>query len=69
MDLAPDFNEFIDSLNAHGVEFLIVGAYALAEFEPVQIHVMTAISGVSWDQAWAGHVMAGIGDFAVVPTG
>ena len=47
MDLAPDFNEFIGSLNAHGVEFLIVGAYALAEFEPVQIHVMTAISGVS----------------------
>jgi hypothetical protein len=23
MDLAPDFNEFIGSLNAHGVEFLI----------------------------------------------
>jgi hypothetical protein len=115
MDLAPDFNEFIGSLNAHGVEFLIVGAYALAVHgaprftgdldvlirptvenaarlltavrafgfpvqslrpeglleprrmlqlgvEPVQIHVMTAISGVSWDEAWAGHVMAGIGD-------
>jgi len=30
MDLASDFNEFIGSLNAHGVEFLIVGAYALA---------------------------------------
>ena len=30
MDLAPDFDEFIGSLNAHGVEFLIVGAYALA---------------------------------------
>ena len=107
MDLAPDFNEFIGSLNAHGVEFLIVGAYALAVHgaprftgdldvlirptvenatrlltavrafgfpiqslrpeelveprrmlqmgvEPVQIHVMTAISGVSWDEAWQG---------------
>lgn len=115
MDLAPDFNEFIGSLNAHGVEFLIVGAYALAVHgaprftgdldvlirptvenaarlltavrafgfpvqslrpeglleprrmlqmgvEPVQIHVMTAISGLSWDEAWAGHVMASIGD-------
>ena len=30
MDLAPDFNEFIDCLTAHGVEFVIVGAYALA---------------------------------------
>src|SRR5262245_17772291 len=30
MDLAPDFDEFIASLIAHGVEFVIVGAYALA---------------------------------------
>jgi hypothetical protein len=29
MELAPDFDEFIGSLTAHGVEF-IVGAYALA---------------------------------------
>ena len=29
MDLAPDFDEFIASLTAHGVEFVIVGAYAL----------------------------------------
>jgi len=106
MELAPDFDEFIASLNAHGAEFLIVGAYALAlhgvprftgdldvlvrptaengrrvldairDFgfpvdqltperlidartllqmgeEPVQIHVMNTISGVSWDEAWA----------------
>jgi hypothetical protein len=108
MDLAPDFDEFIGSLLAHGVEFLIVGAYALAfhgaprftgdldvfvrptienaarlltavrafgfpitdlrpehivdadrmlqmGVEPVQIHVMSAISGVSWDEAWRNH--------------
>lgn len=108
MDLAPDFDEFIASLNAHGAEFLIVGAYALAlhgaprftgdldllvrptaengrrvldairDFglpvdqltpemlidartllqmgeEPVQIHVMSAISGVSWEEAWSDH--------------
>ena len=30
MDLAPDFDEFIGFLNAHGVEFVVVGAYALA---------------------------------------
>ena len=30
MDLAPDFDEFVASLTVHGVEFLIVGAYALA---------------------------------------
>jgi hypothetical protein len=30
MDLAPDFDEFIGCLTVHGVEFVIVGAYALA---------------------------------------
>jgi hypothetical protein len=30
MELAPDFDEFIGSLIARGVEFLVVGAYALA---------------------------------------
>jgi hypothetical protein len=107
MELAPDFNEFFGSLIAHNVEFLIVGAYALAYhgaprftgdidvlvrpttdnakhvlaalasfgfpigdlrpedltnpdrilqmgIEPVQIHVMSSISGVAWDEAWAG---------------
>jgi hypothetical protein len=109
MDLAPDFDEFIDSLIVPGVEFLIVGAYALAfhgaprftgdlgewvrptpengsrvlaalrafgfpvpeltpadvvnprrmlqmGVEPVQIHVMSGISGVAWDEAWIARV-------------
>lgn len=30
MELEPDFNEFCSLLNAHRVEFVIVGAYALA---------------------------------------
>jgi len=30
MDLAPDFDEFIGCVIARGVEFVIVGAYALA---------------------------------------
>ncbi len=107
MELAPDFDEFFGSLTAHEVEFLVVGAYALAfhgaprftgdidvfvkptatnatrllaaltsfgvptgelradditnpervlqlGVEPVQIHVMSAISGVEWDEAWKG---------------
>jgi hypothetical protein len=107
MELAPDFDEFFGSLTAHEVEFLVVGAYALAfhgaprftgdidvfvrptatnaarllaalasfgfptgelraddiinpervlqmGVEPVQIHVMSAISGVEWDEAWGG---------------
>ena len=115
MDLASDFDEFIGSLNAHGVEFLIVGAYALAfhgaprftgdldllvrptvenasrvlaavrafgfpvetlrpvdltdprrilemGIEPVQIHVMSAISGVSWDEAWQTRVAGVCGE-------
>jgi hypothetical protein len=118
MDLAPDFNEFVGSLNAQGVEFLIVGAYALAFHgaprftgdldlwfhptienasrvlaavrafgfpidrleaaeiidprrmlemgtEPVQIHVMSAISGVSWDEAWNTRVAGTCGEHAV----
>jgi hypothetical protein len=109
MELAPDFDEFFGSLTEHEVEFLVVGAYALAYHgaprftgdidvfvrptpengrrllaavtafgfptgdlrpadltnpdrvlqmgvEPVQIHVMSAISGVTWDAAWAGRV-------------
>jgi hypothetical protein len=29
--------------------------------EPVQIHVMSDISGVTWDEAWAGRQMAPCG--------
>jgi hypothetical protein len=109
VDLTPDFDEFIGSLIAHGVEFVVVGAYALAfhgaprftgdldilirpaeenaarllaalrgfgfpapdlqpadlanprrmlqmGVEPVQIHVMSAISGVTWEEAWTDRV-------------
>lgn len=118
MDLAPDFDEFIESLTAHGVEFVIVGAYALAfhgaprftgdldvlvrptldnaarlltaldsfgfpvrelTFEaivdrrrmlqlgvpPVQLHVMSAISGVEWDEVWADRVEGALGRHSV----
>ncbi len=114
MELTPDFDEFFSSLIAHGVEFLVVGAYALAfhgaprftgdldifvrpspdnatrlltaiqafgfptarltpaditnpdriiqlGVEPVQIHIMSAISGVSWEEANAGCATARFG--------
>ena len=106
MDLTPDFDEFCALLAARSVEFVVVGAHALAfhgaprftgdldifvrptaengarlldaiqEFgfptpsltavdiaagdkviemgvPPVQIHVMSHIDGVTWDEVWA----------------
>jgi hypothetical protein len=114
LDLAPDFNEFCGLLNARGVEFVIVGAHALAfhgaprftgdldilvrptesnaqrllqaigEFGfptnslsvakivsprsiiemgvvPVQIHVMSQIDGVTWDEVWASREVGPLG--------
>ena len=114
MDLAPDFDEFIACLTAHGVDFVVVGAYALAfhgaprftadldvlvrptldnaarllaaltafgfpvteltpeavadrrrmlemGVPPVQIHVMSAISGVEWDEAWSDRAEGTLG--------
>ncbi len=118
MDLAPDFDEFCALLSAREVEFVIVGAHALAfhgaprftgdldilirptednarrvlsaiaEFgfptapltpieivggtkiiemgvAPVQIHVISAISGVTWDEVWAGREGGNIGSCSV----
>ena len=118
MDLAPDFDEFIGSLTAHGVEFIVVGAYALAfhgaprftgdldvlvrptldnaarlltaldafgfpvrdltpetivdrrrmlqmGVPPVQIHVMSTITGVEWDEAWADRIDGPLGSHGV----
>ncbi len=114
MEVAPDFDEFIGCLTAHGVDFVIVGAYALAfhgaprftgdldvlirptrdnaqrllnaldafgfpstgltpeavvdsrrllemGVPPVQIHVMSSISGVEWNDVWADHCMGPLG--------
>ena len=32
MELAPDFDDFIASLTAHGVEFVVVGAWRRSAF-------------------------------------
>ena len=118
MDLAPDFDEFCALLTAREVEFVIVGAHALAfhgaprftgdldilirptednarrtlaaiaEFgfppapltpadivggtkviemgvAPVQIHVMSEISGVTWDEAWVSREIGPFGPRSV----
>ncbi len=118
MDLASDFNEFCGLLNEFAVEFVIVGAYALAfhgrprftgdfdvfvrptvangeklraaigafrfptdaftpqdvaegrkviqmGLEPVQIHVMSDISGISWDEVWTTRMVGRCGNHAV----
>jgi len=114
LDLAPDFNEFCALLIDHRVEFVIVGAYALAfhgaprftgdldvlvrpagdnarrlldaieafgfptapltpadvvagtkviemGVAPVQIHIMSHVDGVTWDEVWQGHEMGKAG--------
>jgi len=111
MPLQKDFKEFIESLNSNGVDYVIVGAFALAYhgwprytkdldlfvrptpdnaarivralrdfgfgslglaaedftqdyraiqlgFEPNRIDVLTALTGVSFDEAWEGRVPA-----------
>ena len=122
MDLAPDFDEFFACLTARGVEFLVVGAYALAfhgvprftgdldifvrptpdnagrllqavadfgfpttgltpeglvdprhmlemGLPPVQLHIMSAISGVSWDDASANATRGRFGSHDVAVLG
>lgn len=48
VEVQKDFVDLCALLNGNGVEYLIVGGYALA------FHgAPAAISGVSWDTAWA----------------
>ena len=118
LETQPDFSELLALFNAHHVEYLIVGGYALAfhgaprftgdldifvnpdaanaqriltaleafgfasvgltpsDFErpdqvvqlgvpPVRIDLITSITGVSWDEAWAGRVTGRYGDMPV----
>jgi hypothetical protein len=118
METQPDFRELLALFNAHHVEYLVIGGYALAfhgaprftgdldifvkpdavnaqriltaleafgfasvgltpnDFErpdqviqlgvpPVRIDLITSITGVSWDEAWAGRVAGRYGDMPV----
>lgn len=118
MEVHEDFLELLQLLNAHGVEFLIVGGYAVAFHgaprftgdidilaapeeanlakvlfalgafgfptagltpagivegrkilqlgrEPAQVHIMTSVSGVSWNEAWSSKVSGRYGSCPV----
>ena len=118
METQPDFRELLALFNAHHVEYMIVGGYALAfhgaprftgdltllvkpdaanaqrilaaleafgfasvgltpsDFErpaqvvqlgvpPVRIDLITSITGVSWDEAFAGKTAGRYGDIPV----
>jgi hypothetical protein len=118
MPLPEDWRAFIESLNSHGVEYVVVGAVALAHhgfprytgdldvlvrnspdnaqrlesalaafgftdlglkaadfvvsyrviqlgFPPSRIDLLTSLTGVTFDEAWAGRVEAVLGDTRV----
>jgi len=118
METQPDFTELLALFNAHHVEYMVVGGYALAfhgaprftgdldllvkpdtanaqrilaaleafgfalvgltpsDFEhpdqvvqlgapPVRIDLITSITGVSWDEAFAGRTAGRYGDLPV----
>lgn len=118
MEVQPDFRDLLALFNAHQVDFLIIGGYALAfhgaprytgdidifvrpeaanaqrilaaldefgfgsvnltagDFEdpnkvvqlgvpPVRVDIMTSLTGVSWEDAFAGRVQGKYGDIPV----
>ena len=118
MEVQPDFKELLALFNAHNVEYIVVGGYALAfhgsprftadldiyvkpdrdnahrilealaefgfksvdlsldDFQdpdrviqlgvpPIRIDILTAITGVSWEEAYSGKVEGKYGDMTV----
>ena len=80
MEIQRDFKELLELFNAHSVEYLIVGGYALAfhgaprftgenviqlGVPPVRVDIMTSLTGVGWQKAEAGKVAGNYGDTRV----
>jgi len=81
MEVQKDFKEFLALLNAHEVDFMIVGGYALAYHGAPRYtgdidvfiksdnknaqRIITSISGVSWEQADASKEPGMYGDVPV----
>ncbi len=63
IDAVRDFGFPTDLLDADD----IVAGTKLVQMgvEPVQIHVMSRVSGVTWDEAWAGRAEGRVGDLDV----
>jgi hypothetical protein len=54
MQIQKDLREFVELLNSNEVEYLVVGAFAVAYWSGLrQIMRNTSISGVSFNEAWA----------------
>jgi len=58
MSLYTDLREFIELLNSHDVEYLVVGAHCLAfhGVAPYRIDLLTGIDSVEFDEAWSSRV-------------
>ncbi len=68
MEIQPDFGDLLALFTKHGVEYAIVGGYALAfdldkpnqiiqlGYPPVRVDILTSVSGLSWADVRAGRV-------------
>ncbi len=67
MEAQPDSKELLELFNSKGVEYIIVGAYALAHLghPPARIDILTTISGVDWEQADKNAMLGEYGDIQV----
>lgn len=56
--MLPDWIELCTLLNAHGVEYLLVGGQAVIAHgrEPVRVDILTDIPGVTFAEAWASRI-------------
>lgn len=50
-DWNEDFLDLVDALNGEGVEYLVVGAFALA------LHGLPRATGITFEEAWASRVV------------
>jgi len=57
MELAPDFDECIGFLTAHGVEFVVVGAQALAFHGARRFTGVLDIVTSSMPQSWKNQTL------------
>ena len=65
--LPPDFSEFLRLLNAHGVDYLVVGGDRVIRLgvPPVRIEILTTIDGVEFDACYPRAQEATLGGVAV----
>ena len=69
MEIQQDFKDLLELFNAHKVEYIIVGGYALAFHGAPRytgdIDIITSISGVSCNEAFSHRAPGKYGDIQV----